>query len=384
MTRTIARTPTPAAPARSLSRLRRTGEACLWLLVIGITIAAGLWLAARLRLVVLPVLLALVLATLLVPPTAHLRRRGWPDGLAALMTLLSSVVLIGALLAAIAPGAVDDFNALDVGIGGGLEEVQRWLAEGPLALSDREINTAIDRAQEQVRANVDTVSQNLALGALILVEVLTGIALALVLLFFFLKDGERMWTWLCDLAPRSQRDGIRRSGNMAWTALSGFLRGQAIVALFDATFIALALVLIGVPLVIPLAVLTFFGAFVPVVGATVAGLAAALVALFDDGPLAALMVIGAIILVQQLEGNILQPYVVGRSVRVHPVAILLAITVGGVLGGIVGVMVAAPAVAVAGALMRSLRSTASESSPAPCEPAAGDAGTPGPADPRDV
>jgi len=134
-----------------------------------------------------------------------------------------------------------------------------------------------------------------------------------------------------------------------------FLRGQTIVALFDAVFIGLALVLIGVPLVLPLALLTFFGAYVPILGATVAGSAAALVALFAEGPVAALLVIAAILAVQQIEGNVLQPYVVGRSVHVHPVAILLGITAGGVLAGIIGVMVAGPAVAVGGALLRFLR-----------------------------
>ena len=126
--------------------------------------------------------------------------------------------------------------------------------------------------------------------------------------------------------------------------------------MFDAVFIALALVLIGVPLVLPLAVLTFFGAYVPVLGATIAGSAAALVALFAEGPFAALLVIVAILVVQQIEGNLLQPYVVGRTVDVHPIAILLAITAGGVLAGIIGIMVAAPVVAVGGALLRTLRS----------------------------
>ena len=341
------------APSRGL---RRAGETCLWILAIGATVVLALWLAATLRLVVLPVLLALVLATLLTPPTRWLERRGVPAGLAALASLLAALVVVGGGLALIAPGAVDDFNDLDVGISGGLDEVQRWLREGPLDLTDREVTAAIDRAQDQLRANVDTISQGAAVGAVLVAEVLTGLVLALVLLFFFLKDGERIWRWLAGLAPRRHRRDVHRAGDASWEALAGFLRGQSIVALFDAVFIALALLVIGVPLVLPLAALTFFGAYVPVLGATIAGSAAALVALFAEGPFAALLVIAAILVVQQIEGNLLQPYVVGRTAHVHPVAILLAITAGGVLAGIIGIMVAAPAAAVAGALLRTLRS----------------------------
>jgi len=336
-------------------RLRRIGEMCLWALVIGAAVVAALWLAARLRLVVLPVLLALLLATMLAPPARELKRRGWPDGVAALTVLVLAVTVLGTVITLVVPPAIDEVDQLDVGVSGGIEEVQRWLAGGPLGLSDAQLADALDRLQGQVRSNVDALTREAVTGALVVAEVLTGLVLALVLLFFFLKDGRDMWRWLAGLAPPARRDAVREAGERAWAALGGFLRGQTIVALFDAVFIALALVLIGVPLVLPLALLAFFGAYVPVLGATIAGAAAALVALFAEGPIAALLVIGAILVVQQIEGNVLQPYVVGRSVDVHPVAILLGITAGAVLAGIIGAMVAAPIVAAGGAVLRYVR-----------------------------
>ena len=160
--------------------------------------------------------------------------------------------------------------------------------------------------------------------------------------FFFLKDGDRMWDWLCGLFAPEQRDAVREIGARSWATLGGWLRGQGLVALFDATFIGLALVIVGTPLVLPLVVLTFLGAFIPIVGAFAAGAAAVLVALVFQGLTEALIVLAAIIVVQQVESNVFAPVIVGRVVGVHPVAILLAVTVGLTLGGIIGALVAPP------------------------------------------
>jgi predicted PurR-regulated permease PerM len=363
MTADPPRTPARGSGSTSQRRLRGVGEACLWVLVIGVTVVAAVSVAARLRLVVLPVLLAIVLATLLAPLARRLRERGWPDAAAALAVLLAFITVLGGVVAAAAPQAADEFGELDVGVSGGIEEVQRWLAEGPLGLSDRQVTEALDGVQEQVRGNVETLMAGALAGAAVLAEVLAGLALALVLLFFVLKDGERIAGWLVDLTPPARRDDVLEAGRRGWDALGGFLRAQTIVALFDAVFIGLALVLIGVPLVLPLVVLTFFGAYVPILGAAVAGLAAALVALFAGGPLDALLVIGAIVVVQQVESNVLQPFVVGRSVRVHPAAVLLAVTAGGVLAGVIGAMVATPVLAVAAAVLAVARERAGASGP---------------------
>jgi predicted PurR-regulated permease PerM len=181
------------------------------------------------------------------------------------------------------------------------------------------------------------------------------LSLALVLLFFLLKDGERIWGWVIDLVPSGHRDDARAIGDRAWATLGGYLRGVTLVALFDAVFIALTLIVVGVPFVLPLALLTFIGAYVPIVGAFVAGLAAVLVALVALGTQAALVVAAAVVVVQQVESNFFQPVVMGRTVRVHPVAILLAVTAGGVVGGIIGAIIATPIVGVAAAVLRYLR-----------------------------
>lgn len=339
---------------RPSPRLRRLGETCLWLLVIGAAVYAALRLASELRLVILPVLLALVLATLLELPAGALKRRGLPDALAALLVVLAALVVLGALGTLVWNG-LSDVEELDVSLSDGIEEVQDWLREGPVGLSDGEINRGVDNIQEQVRSNVSAITTGAISGAVLLVEVLAGLLLALVLLFFLLKDGDRIWRWMVSLAPRARRPDVEELGSRSWTALGGFLRGQTIVALFDAVLIGLALVVIGVPFVIPLALLTFFGAFVPFVGATVTGLAAVLVALVANGPVAALLVLAAIIAVQQFEGNVLEPVVVGHAVHVHPLAILLGVTAGAVTAGIIGAMVAAPAVAVAAATLGFIR-----------------------------
>lgn len=346
--------PSPVS-AGPTDRLRRVGEICLWTLVIAATVLAALWLLARLRLVVLPVLLALVLATILAPPATWLKRRGLPDGLAALAALLAGLLLIAGALTLLAPSVAKGFDDLDLGISGGLQEVQRWLTDGPLQLSDARVTEALERLQDQLRDNASALTQGAVAGALLVAEVIATVLIAVVLTFFFVKDGPQIWRWLSELAPEAHRSTIDRAGRASWKALGGFLRGQSMVALFDATFIALALLLIGVPLVLPLALLTFAGAYVPVVGATVAGVAAGLVALVTVGPIAMLLVGAAVIVVQQVEGNLLQPYVVGRTVRVHPVAILLALTAGGVIGGILGIIVAAPVAAVVAAVLRVVR-----------------------------
>jgi putative heme transporter len=345
--------PAPAAARR----LRRLGETCLWLLVVGAALVAALWVAAKLRLVVLPVLLAVVLATFLWPLACRLRERGVPDGLAALLSVLATLTGVGGLGYVVWTG-LDDLDDLGGALTAGIEEVQTWLREGPLGLSDGQVAAAFDRFQDQVQENVGRITSGAVTGAIILVEVIAGLLIAVVVLFFLLKDGDDVWAWLRGLAPPEHRHHVDALGRRSFDALGGFLRGQTIVALFDAVFIGLALWVIGVPLVIPLAVITFLGAYVPIVGATVAGLAAVLVALVSNGLVPALLVLAAIVAVQQIESNVLEPVVVGRSIHVHPLAVLLGVTAGAVLAGIIGAMVAAPVVAVGGAVLGYLRELA--------------------------
>jgi predicted PurR-regulated permease PerM len=338
--------------------MRRCGEASLWLLAIGVAVVAALHVAARLRLVVLPVLLALLLATFLAPVVGWLKARGWRDGLAAITVLTTAVLVLGGLATLLVPPVIDQFAGLDIGIVGGLDRVQQWLADSPLPLSGEEVANAVDRVQQQLSESFDTIVEQVVSGAVLVLELVAGILLALVVLFFLLKDGARIWDWIVGLAPSPRQPGVRAIGQRVWDALGGFIRGQTLVALFDAVMIGVALLVIGVPLVLPLAVLTFFGAYVPVVGATLTAMLAVLVALVANGLAAAVAVLAAIVVVQQVEGNVLQPVVVGRAVHVHPLAILLGVTAGGVLAGIIGAMIAAPIVAVGAAVLGQLREPA--------------------------
>jgi putative heme transporter len=348
----------------AVRRVRRVGEICLWLLVIAAAVIAAFWVAGRLRVVILPVGLALVLATFLHPPTAALRRRGLPNGLAALVVLVAALGAIAGLIALLAPQTIEEFGELDAGVLGGIETIQRWLIEGPLDLSQDQVDRAVTQVEEQLRDSAGVLAHGAVTGALLVVEAIAAAVLALVVLFFFLKDGERIWDWLCGLAPPHRREDVREVGDRSWAALAGFLRGQGLVALFDAVFIGIALVLIGVPLVLPLVVLTFFAAFVPIVGAVTAGAAAVLVALVFEGFVAALLVLGAVIAVQQIESNVFEPFIVGKTVKLHPLAILLAVALGLAIAGILGALVATPIVAVGGAVLSFLRERSDDPQPA--------------------
>jgi len=255
---------------------------------------------------------------------------------------------------------LQQFDEFDVGITGVVDRVEEWIRASPLPVSTDQIGNAIDRSQARLSQSFGAIAGSVLSGAALAIEMLAGLLLAVVLLFFLLKDGDRIWSWLVSLTPPSRRGHVDAMGKRSWTALGGFVRGQFIVALFDAVLIGLALVVIGVPLALPLAVLTFFSAFVPVIGATLTGLLAVLVALVAKGVVAALLTLAAIVAVQQLEGNVLQPVVLGRAIRVHPIAILLGVTAGAVLAGIIGAMIAAPLVAVGAAILRYLREQSSD------------------------
>jgi predicted PurR-regulated permease PerM len=349
-----------SSQAPSWRRLRRAGEGCLWLLVIGVAVVAAANLVARLQLVVVPVALALLLATVLGPPVRWLKEHRWRDGFAALAVLLGALLALGGLCVLLVPPVVEQFADLDIGITGGIDRVQEWLTDSPLPLSSDAVADGIDRLQDRLSDSFGTLANQVVSGAVAVLEVVAGAVLTVVVLFFLLKDGARMWEWIVGLAPAHRRADVHEMGERAWAALGGFVRGQTLVALFDSVLIGLALLVIGVPLVLPLTVLTFFGAYVPVVGATLTAMLAVLVALVSNGPAAALAVLAAILVVQQVEGNVFHPVVVGRAVHVHPVVILLGVTAGAVLAGIIGALLAAPILAVGTAILGYLRERSDE------------------------
>jgi putative heme transporter len=326
--------------------LARSAAVSWRLLVVAAAVAVVATVLVYLRLVVLPVVVALFLATLLAPPVGWLRAHGWPP-LAATWTVIVAALLLAAGIAALlAPQIGGQFGELRDQVSTGLDDVQRWLREGPLHLSDTQLANLLARARQEVQANSAGLTRGVLSGATLAVEVVTGTLLSLVLTFFFVKDGDRIGNWIARQAG-SRAGELRAVGRRAFDTLGAYLRGVALVGLVDAVLIGIGLVVVGVPLAVPLAFLVFLGAFFPIVGAFLSGLFAALVALVSKGLVAALIIVAITVVVQQLEGHILQPVVLGRAVKLHPVVILLALTAGGVVGGIPGAALAVPTVAVA-------------------------------------
>jgi len=324
------------------------------LLVVAAAVAAVVLALVHLRLVVLPVLVALVFTALLSVPNRVLRRR-LPDTLAAVVTVLGAVLLLGAVASLIAPSVAAELGQVDDRVRQGINEVTEWLTMGPLDLNRDDLERAIRRAGDRLGADSGAITRRLLSGALLVGELAVGLLLALVLTFFFLKDGPYLWRWLTGLFAEPTRRDLREIGTRGWDTLTGYLSGIAIVATVDAVLIGLLLVIVGVPLVVPLALLTFIGAFFPLVGAFVAGLVATLVALVSGGAVDALIVLAGIVVVQQVEGDLLHPIVVGRAVELHPVTILLSVATGGILAGVAGAFIAVPIAAVASSTAAYLR-----------------------------
>ncbi|HZD03069.1 MAG TPA: AI-2E family transporter [Actinomycetes bacterium] len=337
----------PAAGAVAVPPWLARSAAVSWrLLVVAGAVAVVAAALVYLRLVVLPVVVALFLATLLAPPVRWLRAHGWPP-LAATWTVIAAALLLAVGLGAVlAPQIGPQFGTLRDQVGEGLDDVQRWLREGPLHFSESQLSELLARARQEVQANSAGLTRGVLTGATLAVEVVTGALLSLVLTFFFVKDGERIGNWIARHTG-SRSEELREVGRRAFDTLGAYLRGVALVGLVDAVLIGIGLAVIGVPLAVPLAFLVFLGAFFPIVGAFVSGVFAALVALVSKGVVAALIIVAITVAVQQLEGHVLAPVVLGRAVKLHPVVILLALTGGGVVGGIAGAALAVPAVAVA-------------------------------------
>jgi putative heme transporter len=314
------------------------------ILLLG-AIVVGLWALGQLRIVVVPVLVALLLATYLVPPVDLLRRQGWPSALATFFVMTVSVLVLAGVVTLIAPAFVDQFSELEDSVDEAIAEVVRWLVEGPFDLARADIDRAVDDALSSLRENAGGIGKGVLSGASVVAEVVAGLLLLVVLLFFFVHDGRRMWGWVAALAPERHRELVEGAGREVWYSTAGYMRGVAVIAVVDAVLIGIALVIIGVPLVVPLMVIVFFGAFVPLIGAFIAGAIAALVALIGEGPIDAVFVVVAIAAIQQIEGDVLYPNVVGRTIRLHPVAILLVLAAGTVVAGSVGALLSVPVAA---------------------------------------
>jgi putative heme transporter len=316
------------------------------MIVVGGVVLVALG-AARMTLAVLPVIIAVLLTTLLLPGVHWLEARGWrPAPAAGALTLLALLVFFG-LWALIIPGVLSQsdqlFTQLQEGAGKAVGVVE------PLGVGREDVDKAIDEGLKSVQGSA--VANEVLTGAALLTQWAAAVILIVVLTFFFLKDGHRLWDWVVELFHEDRQPMLREVGLRSWGALSAYVQGVFLVATIDAALIGAALLIVGVPVAMPLIVLTFVAAFFPIVGAFLAGAAAVLVALVANGLGAALAILAVIIAVQQLEGNVFYPIVVGRKLSLHPVAILLALTAGGVLAGVVGAFLAVPLVAVGAAVL---------------------------------
>jgi predicted PurR-regulated permease PerM len=324
----------------------------------------------QLKLVVIPVLIAVILAAAASPLVSWMRRRGVGRILSTWITMLGGILVLGGLITAIVFAVRDQWSELATSAVEGYEQLKGFALDGPFPIDQNALDEAWQAATDFLT------SASFGLGAVqgvsAAAQVVTGVLLGLVILFFFLKDGDTIWEFFLRPVHGVRRERGHRVGTTAVQTLGGYVRGTAIIAAVDAVGIGAGLLILQVPLALPLAVIVFLGAFIPLVGATVAGILAALIALVTNGWVVALIVLGIVVLVNQLEGNLLQPIVMAQSLSIHPLVILVALTTGTVLGGIVGAVLSVPIAAVGWSIIR----TWNVSDDVPEEPADDDSSDP--------
>jgi putative heme transporter len=332
--------------------VRVCAEWSLRFIIIIIALAILLWLLGQVWVGVLPILLALIVSTVLWPVVNVLARRGVPVGLAAAVTLVGSLTLVVGILASIAPSIVNQSREIGTAAAEGLDEVVGWLSGPPFNIDNDQLDEGLDTATSWLTERSGDIASTVFAGVGVLGSGLITLGLVLVLTFFFIKDGPRFLPWLRAVSGRRAGRHLTELLTRMWRTLGGFIRAQAMVSAFDAVFIGLGLLLLGVPLAVALAVLTFFAGFIPIVGAVTAGALAVLVALVSNGWQIALAVLGLVIAVQQIESNLLQPVLQGRTMQLHAGIVLLSVAAGGTLFGIVGAFLAVPVAATLAVLLR--------------------------------
>jgi predicted PurR-regulated permease PerM len=295
--------------------------------------------------VFVPVLVAVLLAALLQPGAAALVKRRWPRSLAAFTMLLVGILVVAGIITLVVNRVVADWDTLTGRISQGLTQVQHSITR-TFPITQNQLNQLVTQAQNALGANKGAIATGALNTAGTVTQVFTGLLLTLLTLFFFLKDGRSIWLWLVGLMPRQARAYVDEAARRSWRALISYVRATVSVALIDAIGIGVGLLILGVPLALPLAALVFIGAFIPIIGSFIAGTVAVLVALVSNGFVVALITLGVVILVMQLEGHVFSPLLLGRAVRIHPLAVVLGIATGLIVGGIFGALVAVPIIAV--------------------------------------
>ncbi|ANJ09278.1 AI-2E family transporter [Streptomyces parvulus] len=340
--------------------VRVAAEAGWRLLVLAGTVWVLMRVISAVQLVVLAFVAALLITALLQPTVAWLRRHGVPRGPATALTAILGFVVMGLIGWFVTWQVMENIDNLSDQVQDGIDELRNWLLNSPFHVTDKQINEIAKNLREAVGANTDQITSAGLEGVTVVVEALTGILLAAFSTLFLLYDGKRIWQWTLKLVPAAARPGVAGAGPRAWRTLTAYVRGTVIVALIDAIFIGLGIYFLDVPMAVPLAVFIFLFAFIPLVGAVVSGALAVVVALVTQGVFAAVMTLVVVLAVQQIEGHILQPFILGRAVRVHPLAVVLSVAAGGMIAGIGGAVVAVPLVAVTNTVVGYLRAYSRE------------------------
>ncbi|MEU6272575.1 AI-2E family transporter [Streptomyces populi] len=343
--------------------VRVAAEAGWRLLVLAGTVWVLMRVISAVQLVVLAFVTALLITALLQPTVARLTRHRVPRGLATALTAILGFVIMGLVGWFVVWQVQENVDNLSNQIQDGIDELRKWLLKGPFHVTDKQINEIAKNLREAIGANTDQITSAGLQGVTVIVEALTGILLTMFSTLFLLYDGRRIWEWSLKLVPAAARTGVAGAGPRAWRTLTAYVRGTVIVALIDAIFIGLGIYFLKVPMAVPLAVFIFLGAFIPLVGAVISGALAVVVALVTQGVFTAVMTLVVVLAVQQIEGHILQPFILGRAVRVHPLAVVLSVAAGGMVAGIGGAVVAVPLVAVTNTVVVYLRSYAGETDP---------------------
>lgn len=339
--------PASALWADSMGRVGIRSAQVLLILTVAVVSVYALM---QIKLLVIPVLIALILAAAIGPFVNMLRRRGVPGAAATGIAFVALLVLLAGVSTVIYFSVRSQWTELAQQASSGLDELENFLRTGPVPIDQEQLDQAREgiiqfATSSQVRSGAIT-------GLSVVTEFITGTILMVVILFFFLKDGAKIWNFFLRPFKGEREAKLRRVGSRTLEVLGGYVRGTAIVALVDAVAIGAALLILQVPLAFPLAIIVFMTAFIPLVGATVAGILAALVALVANGPVVALIVVAVVVAVNQLEGDFLQPVVMGKSLQLHALVILMALTAGTILAGIVGAVLAVPLAAVAWAIIQ--------------------------------
>jgi predicted PurR-regulated permease PerM len=338
-----------------LPRVIRVGAALSWrLIVILAAIAAISWIVSKVALVVIPVAIALLLSALMAPLVAYLHNKRVPRGLATAIVLVGGVIVLGGVLTFVITKFVNGLPALSSQVSQSLTQISHWLETGPLHLTQQQLRNFVSQMIKSLGADQSAITSGALTTAVTVGEMATAILLTIFTLIFFLHDGNKIWSFVVKIVPTEVRDRVDVAGRRGFASLVSYVRATAAVAVVDAVGIGVGLAIVRVPLAAPLAALVFLAAFIPIVGAVVAGAVAVLVALVANGFVPALIVLAIVIAVMQLEGHVLQPLLLGRAVRLHPLAVVLSIATGIEVGGIAGGLLAVPILAVFNAGIRSL------------------------------